>query len=59
MSDNKEKVTERVKNNVSQAAGVSELDLDDLSQVSGGANPFADVKRVNVSKIDEDLRNKI
>ena len=59
MSDNKEKVTERVKNNVSQAAGASELDLDDLSQVSGGADPFADVKRVTINKIDEDLRNKI
>lgn len=59
MSDTKEKITERVKKELRNAAGVSELDLDDLSQVSGGANPFADVKRVTVNKIDDDLRNKI
>ena len=36
-----------------------ECTLDTLEQVSGGANPFADVKRVTTHKIDEDLREKI
>ena len=36
-----------------------EIDLDELEQVSGGANPFADVERVKLKEIDQKLRDKI
>lgn len=36
-----------------------ELDLDDLEQVTGGNNAFADVPRVPQHDIDDSLREKI
>ncbi len=59
MSVFKEKHEERSEQITGVAKDGCELDLDDLSQVSGGSNPFASVKRVKTYEIDEDLRNKI
>lgn len=36
-----------------------ELDLDSLEEVSGGANPFANVKRVKNQQIDSTIKGKI
>ena len=36
-----------------------ELDLDELEQVTGGNNAFADVPRVPQHDIDDSLREKI
>lgn len=36
-----------------------ELSDEEMSNVSGAGNPFADVKRVELNPIDEDLRNRI
>ncbi len=36
-----------------------ELDLDELEQVTGGSNAFADVPRVPQHDIDDSLREKI
>lgn len=36
-----------------------ELDLDNLEQVSGGANPFAKVGRVQNQQIDDTIKGKI
>ncbi len=36
-----------------------ELDLDDLDQVAGGANPFGNIGRVESKKLDEKIRGKV
>ncbi len=37
----------------------AEVDIDDLENVAGAGNPFADVERVKVKEIDKELRDKI
>lgn len=59
MPNFKEKRDEILDQGAGAAKDGCELDLEDLSQVSGGSNPFANVKRVKTYEIDEDLRNKI
>lgn len=34
-----------------------ELDLDELDQVAGGANPFANIGRVDNKKLDQGVRD--
>ena len=36
-----------------------ELDLEELDQVSGGANPFAQYKRVQNQQYDDDIRRRV
>ncbi len=36
---------------------LQELDADDMTQISGAGNPFAERPRVGLQSIDEDLRN--
>ena len=38
---------------------VTELNLDELENVTGAGNPFEDVERVKVKEIDDNLRKKI
>lgn len=35
------------------------LDLDELDQVSGGANPFAQYERVPEQPIDDKIKDKV
>lgn len=41
-----------------ETEGASELNLDDLEQVTGGANPFAKYARVPNQQYDDNIRNK-
>ncbi len=49
--NNKDKVEEKNKG--------AKLDLDDMDQVAGGANPFASIKRVENHQIDDELKKNI
>ncbi len=36
-----------------------ELDLEDMDQVTGGANPFAQYERVPNQQYDDDIRSRV
>lgn len=48
-----EKAVEEAKKALSE---VGELSVDDLDQVAGGDDPFADIPRVEPQPIDDELR---
>ena len=58
------KIKETLKNAAEQAnkavgSAMQELGDDELDEIAGAGNPFANVPRVPTQPIDEDMRNKV
>lgn len=58
MKDNKKKETVILENKALNGA-MQELGDDELDEIAGAGNPFANVPRVPTQPIDEDMRNKV
>ena len=58
MKDNKKKETVILENKALNGA-MQELGDDELDEIAGAGNPFANVSRVPTQPIDEDMRNKV
>ena len=58
------KIKETLKDAAEQAnkavgSAMQELGDDELDEIAGAGNPFANVPRVPTQPIDEDMRNKV
>ena len=58
MKDNKNKENVILENKALNGA-MQELGDDELDEIAGAGNPFANVARVPTQPIDEDMRNKV